>query len=338
MSHSADPSNEIDALGLSLDSDILADSHGVTESIALECNTAGSLDLPEASPFDQFKIDSAHDVALGGRFKCGNCLRSFKLICPKCNVPLGHTPPHVDLPVSLDIYRHPSELIGKTTSTHAKLVADDQTEIYVDRLAKGDHKSLAQRYPDPKRVLLLYPSWDSVTLDQVEPGSFDKLVVIDGTWKQSRNMANVLSGCGFRPVRIAARKTLFWRYQPHDDFHLATIEAIYYFYRDYYSAFLESTAGPYDGRYDNLLFYFKVNFDVIQSYYRRNPERNFTSRKLGHDRYINYGSDEPADGNAGEEQEPLSDEHGAEAELGDEDGSSCGSLELVGDLAKDSQL
>jgi len=45
---------------------------------------------------------------------------------------------------------------------------------------------------------------------------------------------------------------------------LATIEAIYYFLREYHTAFLKE---PYNGDYDNLLFLFKYFYLKIRDYH-----------------------------------------------------------------------
>ena len=64
-------------------------------------------------------------------------------------------------------------------------------------------------------------------------------------------------------VRITAENTLFWRPQKKKPpTHLATIEAIYYFFKQYATAF---ECQPYDGRYDNLLFWFVFYYKMIQS-------------------------------------------------------------------------
>ena len=58
---------------------------------------------------------------------------------------------------------------------------------------------------------------------------------------------------------------MFWRYQrgkPRS--HLATIEAIYYCILEFHA--LTSTQ-PHNGRYDNLLFFFKFMFEMIHETY-----------------------------------------------------------------------
>jgi hypothetical protein len=99
-------------------------------------------------------------------------------------------------------------------------------------------------------VVLLYPTKDSKLLSEIDPSTFDTLAVIDGTWRQAKGMARKFGTMGFRHVKIASRETLFWRYQNLDRTYLATIEAIYFFFREYYQHYLESKA-PYDGRFGN---------------------------------------------------------------------------------------
>ncbi|KAI9347165.1 DTW domain-containing protein [Zopfochytrium polystomum] len=299
------------------------------------------------------------------RIMCQGCRRSHRPYCPDCVVPLGHCPPKVRLPVPLDVYRHPNEREGKTTSVHAKLVAPDDCRLFVEDFVRNDDalQRVLNRYPDRSRTLLLFPSADSVTLpdlaaeiatpffhsaslsstagtagselalssaDVVAAGTaeaaespsslsfphrasaahprlpFDHVVVIDGTWRQARAMCWRLIPHGFRTVRIAGTpRTLFWRYQKYGDFCLATIEAIYWFYKEFEEAFgrldaggdgglgrsREAAAGDtpvgdvVGGPFDNLLFYFKYQYDLIQRTYRESG-RPFTARKSNAGAYI----------------------------------------------------
>lgn len=88
-------------------------------------------------------------------------------------------------------------------------------------------------------------------------------------------------------VTIAPRKTHFWRFQAVDDFHLATIEAIYYLYREYGQTY----QAPYDGSYDNLLFYYKFFYNLIQNRYQKEKTAKFSHRHQQKD-YIKYTGDE----------------------------------------------
>lgn len=105
-------------------------------------------------------------------------------------------------------------------------------------------------------------------------------------------------------VTIAPRKTHFWRFQQLSENHLATIEAIYYVYRE----FGEMVEGNYDdGRYDNLLFYYRYFYKMIQNVYRNN-DKSFTHRHRKN--YIQYDGDRSQQQNKDEEvsKEPKKEE------------------------------
>lgn len=62
-------------------------------------------------------------------------------------------------------------------------------------------------------------------------------------------------------VELKMRKTCFWRHQKgKPDSYLATIEAIYYFLRDYHKYCLGQ---EYDGEYDNLLYFYSFLHSVV---------------------------------------------------------------------------
>ncbi|KAI8910212.1 DTW domain-containing protein [Gorgonomyces haynaldii] len=218
------------------------------------------------NPFSDLKIDDITPYLEAERTECPQCHGSYKLYCQECAIPF-HNAPKVQLPVQMDIYRHPAELKGKTTSTHAQVLAPEQVRIIVSDCTQIDE-------PNPSRALLLYPSPTSVPLSQIPRDSFDKLVVIDGTWRQAKAMSKRLGTKGFKHVRIDSHETLFWRFQNLSREYLATIEAIYWFYHAFHQSYDPS---PYDGRYDNLLFYFKLNWTVIQDYYKKSG-KSFTKR------------------------------------------------------------
>jgi len=65
-------------------------------------------------------------------------------------------------------------------------------------------------------------------------------------------------------VKIDEQKTLFWRYQDVGEECLATIEAIYYFYKE----FVTKQSGSYDGECDDLLYYYSFMYNLIQDRYK----------------------------------------------------------------------
>lgn len=117
---------------------------------------------------------------------------------------------------------------------------------------------------------------DAKRLEEIPRDSFDRVIVIDGTWKQANKIVRETPALkSVRKVTIAPRKTHFWRYQNLSEHHLATIEAIYYLYREYDEAY---EGGYEDGRYDNLLFYYRFFYNLIQDTYRRSEGKRFTHR------------------------------------------------------------
>ncbi|RKO92085.1 DTW domain-containing protein [Blyttiomyces helicus] len=252
---------------------------------------------PPGIPFAGLKISPNSHLDSSSRLPCPNCAKPSKLFCPICFLALAHTPPAVSLPVKIDILRHPHEKLGKTTSTHARVLAPHDTEIVPFRGSEEDVEEMRRRYPDPSRVLLLFPSKvaDATPLSSHPPSEISCIILLDGTWKQGRAMARSLLTLPFPRIRISSRRTFFWRYQPFGLDHLSTIEAVYWVTREYHEAFSAGATG-YDGRFDDLLFYFKHNFELIQEMYLNSPGKRFTTRKLDSDTYIRRGEGEDDDG------------------------------------------
>ncbi|KAJ1672939.1 hypothetical protein EV182_006192, partial [Spiromyces aspiralis] len=185
--------------------------------------------------------------------------------------------PHITLPFHLYILKHKQELDSKSTAIHAKMVTPDSVTIC-------QHPSGMISSLDPARTILLYSALDAVCIDQIDPASFDQAIVVDSTWSQARSITfhdqNIRK---FRTVTIRPRISHFWRFQNTDRSYMATIEAIYFLYRDFITNRLQleeqngekmpdqasdssnttttTTAiaagnDGYDGRYDDLMFYY----------------------------------------------------------------------------------
>ena len=131
-------------------------------------------------------------------------------------------------------------------------------------------------------VLLLFPQKDAKLLKDIKDlDKIKKLVVIDSQWQTTKKMLNHENLCDLNCVIINTHDTLFWRYQPKsvDEKGLATIEAIYYFYKEYYFAAIEkSPTTIYDGRFDDLLYFFSYNYNLIQKHYK-SKKKEFTKKK-----------------------------------------------------------
>lgn len=79
-------------------------------------------------------------------------------------------------------------------------------------------------------------------------------------------MFNFVSG--LTRVELKTRQSHFWRHQKDiPTTYLSTIEAIYYFVRDYHDLYVTSGDTEYDGRYDNLLFFFSYTYSKIKNLY-----------------------------------------------------------------------
>ncbi|KAF9918131.1 DTW domain-containing protein 1 [Lobosporangium transversale] len=209
-----------------------------------ECNSKGTTTRTNhkkyTSPFSQFDISSTDVLDTIEKKHCPTCNKNVRYFCNKClnlvNCPKGSVP-QLKLPIKIDVIKHEQERDGKSTALHAKILAPQDVEVY-------GWKSMP-KYEDVDRLLLLFPSPDAKRLSEIDPASFDKLVVIDGTWDQANKMSKSNSPLlRMKRVTIAPHETLFWRHQRKADDHLATIEAIYYFLREYHETYLSDVPEP----------------------------------------------------------------------------------------------
>ncbi|KAG0741868.1 hypothetical protein G6F57_004269 [Rhizopus arrhizus] len=211
-------------------------------------------EIRQKSPFAHLKIQD--DVELYKKTERYTC--SALLGMDRSQVPF------VKLPAPIDIIKHEYELDGKTTALHARVIAPEDVNIY-------NWKEMPQ-YEQPERILMLFPGPDAKKLSEIPRKCFDRLIVIDGTWKQAKIMVRdtpLLSKV--QKVTIEPRLTFFWRYQNLSVNYLSTIEAIYYLYVEYTQAYEEK---GYNGQYDNLLFYYKHLYDLIQYSYRKGEHKD----------------------------------------------------------------
>lgn len=81
-----------------------------------------------------------------------------------------------------------------------------------------------------------------------------------------------------KKVKIQTEKTAFWRYQRIAETNLSTIEALYFFFRDYdVNKNCNGDYSVYDGKYDNLLYYYVFTYKLIQEAYThgKNKDKDF---------------------------------------------------------------
>lgn len=138
---------------------------------------------------------------------------------------------------------------------------------------------------DPSAYVILFPDETAVELKDLSVEEFSlirNVVVIDGTWSQAAAINRTDPYCKLRRIKINPNlKTVFWRYQDLGEHCLSTIEAIYYFMREFLETqqtIISNDSCVYDGRYDNLLYFFSFFYHLIQRSYISNPDRKYTSR------------------------------------------------------------
>ncbi|KAJ3432461.1 dtw domain-containing protein [Anaeramoeba flamelloides] len=204
------------------------------------------------------------------RKKCPNCERTCKFYCPHCFTIVNEINkiPQLTLPLKTYIVHHPKEKVSKSTAIHAKVLAPESVEIIefplgLDALVENSENDQAF---DLNSTLLLFPSEESKPISEVDWGKIKNVVFIDSTWLQTRRILRDPRIKNLPKIQINAHKTRFWRHQKVSDYCLATIEAIYFFFKEFVA---HKNNGKYEGQVDNLLFFFEYTFQLIQKKYKR---------------------------------------------------------------------
>lgn len=198
---------------------------------------------------------------------CSSCGKSRKYFCYDCRVYMpgvAELSPKVDLPVRVDIIKHPKEKNAKSTALHCLLLAPSSTFLF-DAPNVFDYRLSEST---SHNTVLVYPEEDATTVEEYvkKKGPISRFVFLDATWFQVGGIRMLPEIQDLPTVKLKSYKTLFWRPQKgYSDEHLATIEAIYYAIRESYEA---SATVPYSGQFDDLLFWFfffrsKIDNDVF---------------------------------------------------------------------------
>jgi len=226
-----------------------------------------------------------------GRDECPKCTKRRQYYCYDCLEvcrPQSHPPP-LPLPIKVYVILHPGEIRGKSTSLAASTISPDITVIVYPNVP--EHLS-------PDDTVVLYPSEHAVGVEElfgnvsssgdVKTGAvteskgghtqYKNVVFIDSTWRQSRQIARDERVKAFKHIRIRSRESLFWRFQDNDPSYLATVEAIYYFLREFVTAANRAAAptkavegdveqSHYHGEVDDLMYYYVHQYITIQRQY-----------------------------------------------------------------------
>ncbi|XP_076271364.1 tRNA-uridine aminocarboxypropyltransferase 1 isoform X3 [Rhynchophorus ferrugineus] len=126
----------------------------------------------DLNPFEGFKIDDTSLLfELEGRHPCSKCGKSRKFFCYTCYIPISPLEgklPKVKLPIKIDIIKHKHEIDGKSTASHAALLAHEDIKVYT--------------YPDipdytNENVILIFPAQKAISVSQlVNGGNVEKLL------------------------------------------------------------------------------------------------------------------------------------------------------------------
>ncbi|KAK3723326.1 hypothetical protein QZH41_014400, partial [Actinostola sp. cb2023] len=188
----------------------------------------------EENPFASLKISSFDVLRDVERGRCNKCKASRKHYCYKCFVVIGierSMIPYVRLPLQVDIIKHQGEVMGKSTACHAAILAPDNVTIH-------DYPTMPD-FQAKEKVSLTFET--GLNLSEVGRDSkynnisnFDHVVFIDSTWYQAHKIISDPRLADLQRIQIEEATTYFWRPQQNKpNTCLATIEAVYYFFKEY---------------------------------------------------------------------------------------------------------
>jgi DTW domain-containing protein YfiP len=180
--------------------------------------------------------------------------------------------PTVSLPINFTVLKHPGEKMGKSSIIASKILSPENVVI---------HNQLEAPDFDYESTILLFPKDDAIPITNFDKEQLSKIknvVLIDSTWLQVTKFLNNEKVAKLKPVVINTEKTIFWRYQKgKTNSNLSTIEAMYFFMRDYDKVMSES---DYDGKYDNLLYFYAYNYALIQNEYTKGIKKDLNFKTI----------------------------------------------------------
>lgn len=243
----------------------------------------------DKNPFTDLKIsDTSILDTVEARSLCRKCKKSRKYFCYICYIPVPQLEgkiPQVCLPIKIDIIKHKNEIEGKSTSAHAAILAPNDVRIFT-------YPSVPDYDPD-EQVVLVYPSSNAKTIKEcfyenseflkTNDFPFTRAIFIDSTWNQSKGIYKDERISSLPTVILKNKISQFWRHQKNSPrWYLATIEAIHelfvemmYERHHYLKNKKESEVVTeemskdysYNGKFDNLLFFFYYMYSKIHDLY-----------------------------------------------------------------------
>lgn len=252
----------------------------------------------DRAPFRGMKINDTSVLdTVDGRGICEKCYKSRKYFCYTCYTLIVDKTiiPQVKLPIKIDIIKHSREIDGKSTAVHATILSPNNVKIYT----YPDFPVLSKN----EKIVLIFPGKTATSVESLftcdkndETMNENSLLMtnglpitraifIDSTWQQTKAIYKEQKLRDLPCVVLKGRISQFWRHQKKSPrWYLATIEAIHQFLIEFHAcAFdnyrqnqveirndngeLSELCQPYNGQYDNLLFFFKHMYEKIHTIY-----------------------------------------------------------------------
>lgn len=231
----------------------------------------------DENPFSDLKISDYSILnSVNERTLCSRCNKSRKYFCYLCYIPVKQLEgkiPRLKLPIKIDIIKHRNEIDGKSTSCHAALIAPEDVRI-------STYPCIPE-FDRNESVVLIYPGKDSKTVKEYSSEIsrnggqfFTRAVFIDSTWNQSKGIYKDERIRSLPTIVLKNKVSQFWRHQKNSPrWYLATIEAIHQLLVELDCEKVHRNLNDvddsesYDGKYDDLLFFFCFMYSKIHDLY-----------------------------------------------------------------------
>ncbi|XP_043677627.1 tRNA-uridine aminocarboxypropyltransferase 1 [Vespula pensylvanica] len=285
----------------------MAEANIIVLKSAKDHNLEEKQRIIDKAPFKDLKINDAQILdTVKGREICEHCYRSRKFFCYTCFTPVIDQKyfPRLKLPVKIDIIKHPREIEGKSTAVHAAVLAPEDVKIYIypDFPEILENEETVLIFPSKTAVTI-----DNLFIKEVQQDGktflkrirneypIKRAIFIDSTWHQTKSIYKDQRLRDLRCIVLKSRISQFWRHQKKSPrWYLATIEAIHQFLIELHTCAFDivecaykeedkdkedssnfeklnynasNSNQKYDGRYDNLLYFFKYMYEKIHTIY-----------------------------------------------------------------------
>lgn len=193
--------------------------------------------------------------------------------------------PRLRLPVQVDIVLADNR--KKSTAIQVGVVASSSVRVW-DSWTGGLEALEAEKW-DVEKTLVLFPSEDAVTLDELSPAdlaAIERVVLLDSRWN---NTTKVLEHPGVtrmtRRVKLKdpPKESLCWRYHSKGDGLLSSAEALYFLMKDY-----ERLTGrgakqvrkcgegeeEEEAPLEEVMHLFRLNSNIIKESYEKGERKN----------------------------------------------------------------